>query len=651
MQIISEKWRNLWSSNEVRVLILASLALQIGLIFLAPLRKRSANKFLALTLWIFYLTADYVATLAIGNVLSKQNEVTVQCGASGTDPCELTALWAPFLLLHLGGPDTITSYSIEDNELWWRHLLGLVVQVASAAFVFLQSPPNQGLWIATILMFIPGLIKFIERTLALRSGSKDNLKDKIISELGPRNDFKVDFVSTSSNISEGEKELILEGYGWFGIFKRLLVDVTFSPNLLMQSQNRFSEVRTREALNLVAIELSFFYDILHTKAVQIHCIIGRVVRCSSLVSIIAALVTFTYLDKHTYASADIIITYILFGAGLSLEVIAAVILLFSDWMVVSLGRSGYGKCFAGAITMTMKGVLRNGKPRWSRTIGQYNLIGLCLRDRYTVITWIMRKLKIKGKWDNMRETKSIPLPEMLGDMMFNEAKRRAQNVHIYNVLVEARTYRGSKTLERHGKLKLLEWSMKKEFDECIILWHIATDICYHIDPSNISNQNESELIVGWNVSNYMIYLLTQQPSMLQLGYGKTRFEATCTVAKKILKAEGKLEEKAARDVLEAKTRGPGGNSVEDDKEAGVSVLVDGCKLARELLDLHQKIRWSLISEAWMEMLGYAAIHCDSYQHARALSRGGELLTHLWLLMAQLGVVEEHKMQQFQSASV
>ncbi|KAJ4745648.1 hypothetical protein LUZ62_052502 [Rhynchospora pubera] len=330
MQIISDKWRNLWSYNEVRVLVLASLALQIGLIFLAPLRKRSTNQFLALTLWIFYLTADYVATLAIGNVLSKQNEVTVQCGGSGTNPCELTALWAPFLLLHLGGPDTITSYSIEDNELWWRHLLGLVVQVSSAAFVFLQSPPNHELWITTILMFIPGLIKFIERTLALRSGSKDNLKDKIISELGPRNDFKVDYAFTSSDISEDERELILEGYYWFGIFKRLLVDVTFSPNQLMQSQNRFSKVRTREAHKLAAIELSFLYDTLHTKAVQIHCIIGCVVRCFSLISIIAALVTFHHLDKHTYAPADIIITYILFGAGLSLEVIAAVILLFSD---------------------------------------------------------------------------------------------------------------------------------------------------------------------------------------------------------------------------------------------------------------------------------------------------------------------------------
>jgi Domain of unknown function (DUF4220) len=183
MQIIPDKWRNRWSSEEIRLLVLSSLAIQIGLIFLAPLRKRSTNKFLTLTLWILYLTADYVATLALGNVLSKQTD-DAGSGGSGTIPGELTALWAPFLLLHLGGPDTITSYSIEDNELWWRHLLGLVVQVVTAAFAFLQSPPNPGLWIPTILVFIPGLIKFVERTLALRSGSKDNLKDKIISEIG-----------------------------------------------------------------------------------------------------------------------------------------------------------------------------------------------------------------------------------------------------------------------------------------------------------------------------------------------------------------------------------------------------------------------------------------------------------------------------------
>ncbi|XP_078166218.1 uncharacterized protein LOC144560870 [Carex rostrata] len=662
--------QNQWSTDEVRALVLISLGMQICLIFLAPLRKRSTNMVLTLMLWLLYLTADYVATFALGNISRKTN-----LAESG----ELTVLWAPFLLIHLGGPDSITSYSVEDNELWWRHLLGLVVQ--------------RWMWIPTMLVFITGLIKFAERTHALRLGSKDNLKDKIISEIRPTNDTKkVDFISPSSDITNSESKVILEGYGWFNIFKRLLVDVTFSSNLLLQSQERFSAISTREALNLVAIELSFLSDVLHTKAVHMHFLLGRVLRFFSLVFIIAALVLFHYLDMQKHAFKDIMITYFLFGAGLTLEVIAIIILVLSDWTVVSLSRSEQYRCFASAITTTVKRItLSNGKRRWSRTIGQYNLVGLCLRDRRTVCAWIMRKLKIKREWDSMRESRSIPLPELMEDIMFTEAKTRAQNVHLYDVLVEARSYRGSKTLERHDQLETLEWSMKKEFDECIILWHLATDIWYHRDTSGLSEENNSKRDVSWNTSNYMVYLLTQQQSMMQLGYGKTRFEATCAVIKKkIMNSRGdeKLDHRRVYDVLEQnevaalvleqnevaapvleQNEAPvaadgrqsgwrcwGKREGEEDKrrdedEMGKLVLKEGLKLAEDLQKLDQKIKWQLISETWMEMLGYAAIHCDSYQHAKSLSRGGELLTHLWLLMSQLGVVEEHKIQQFQSGSI
>ena len=41
----------------------------------------------------------------------------------------LEVMWAPILLLHLGGNDGITAYNIEDNELWSRHLLTAVSQV------------------------------------------------------------------------------------------------------------------------------------------------------------------------------------------------------------------------------------------------------------------------------------------------------------------------------------------------------------------------------------------------------------------------------------------------------------------------------------------------------------------------------------------
>ncbi|KAL3587302.1 hypothetical protein D5086_014169 [Populus alba] len=51
-------------------------------------------------------------------------------------------------------------------------------------------------------------------------------------------------------------------------------------------------------------------------------------------------------------------------------------------------------------------------------------------------------------------------------------------------------------------------------------------------------------------------------------------------------------------------------------------------------------KWEMISEVWVEMLMYAASHCGWKEHADALARGGELLTHVCLLMAHLGLSKQ-----------
>ena len=72
---------------------------------------------------------------------------------SRSESIKLTAFWAPFLLLHLGGPDTITAYSLEDNEFWLRHLLGLGVQTGVALYIFISAWTASHLSILSILIF------------------------------------------------------------------------------------------------------------------------------------------------------------------------------------------------------------------------------------------------------------------------------------------------------------------------------------------------------------------------------------------------------------------------------------------------------------------------------------------------------------------
>uniref|UniRef100_A0A6N2K882 Uncharacterized protein n=1 Tax=Salix viminalis TaxID=40686 RepID=A0A6N2K882_SALVM len=78
----------------------------------------------------------------------------------------------------------------------------------------------------------------------------------------------------------------------------------------------------------------------------------------------------------------------------------------------------------------------------------------------------------------------------------------------------------------------------------------------------------------------------------------------------------------------------------------VSVLCDGFKLAKSLQTLvtengwENKRKWKMISQVWVEMLTYVASHCGWKEHAQTLTRGGELVTHVCLLMAHLGLSEQ-----------
>ena len=71
-------------------------------------------------------------------------------------------LWAPFLLLHLRGEDTITTLSMENNNLWLRHFLNLVVQVTLTLYDIWKF---SDIIAATII--VAALIKYGEQTSAL----------------------------------------------------------------------------------------------------------------------------------------------------------------------------------------------------------------------------------------------------------------------------------------------------------------------------------------------------------------------------------------------------------------------------------------------------------------------------------------------------
>jgi hypothetical protein len=117
-----------WEDWQLRLLVLASLFFQYFLFAAAIVRKLRVPHWFRALIWLAYQGGDVVAIYALATLFNHHKEE-----ALSTNPASahLESLWAPILLLHLGGQDGITAYSVEDNENWRRYLLLAVCQVSA----------------------------------------------------------------------------------------------------------------------------------------------------------------------------------------------------------------------------------------------------------------------------------------------------------------------------------------------------------------------------------------------------------------------------------------------------------------------------------------------------------------------------------------
>ncbi|CAD6258812.1 unnamed protein product [Miscanthus lutarioriparius] len=166
-----------WEKWQLRVLVLSSMAIQMLLLVFSSLRRFAIPRWARSITWLAYLAGDAVAIYALATLFNRHKEDQGGGGGgggSGAVAGTLEVMWAPVLLLHLGGQDSITAYNIEDNELWSRHLLTAVSQVTVAIYVFCKSWPrghDKRLLQAAILLFIPGVLKCFMKPWALKSAS------------------------------------------------------------------------------------------------------------------------------------------------------------------------------------------------------------------------------------------------------------------------------------------------------------------------------------------------------------------------------------------------------------------------------------------------------------------------------------------------
>ncbi|KAK7837840.1 hypothetical protein CFP56_020701 [Quercus suber] len=663
--ISSERISTIWNRWEVRVLVLLSLFLQIVLILLGKRRKYIPKNWIRIFLWVAYLSADWIATVSLG-VLSRKE------GAKKTQSYDpdyvIMAFWAPFLLVHLGGPDTITAYSLEDNELWPRRLVELVVQLIVALYVLSRSWVYTKVNFLAIPMLIAGIIKIGERIWVLRTASNDVFRDSMLPRPDPgpnyakfmdghdakkAEGFKISvrtIIDTSTAVRHNNLSDPLDAaFYFFRTFKPLFADLILSFQDRENSRSFFQQKETgTEAFKVIEIELGFMYDLLLTKAGLIHSWPGSICRFVSLLCTISTLIAFLIIDRNDYSTIDTSVTFLLLFGAIVLEIYAVIVLLSSDWTelwrrkqkkplvdLISKANSCFQSCFGSCQLLPLN-------KRWSESVGQYNLMSHCIKCKSfkgsRTKKYIYEKLE-KYWYQNLEPVHDED--EGLKEKIFVQLKE-ASSISDISVSEQLFAYTGNDD-ETKEFFHNLAQSMEENFDETILRWHIATDLCHYSDEDNDSQNVKNLIRISKLLSNYLVFLLVMHPYMLPSGIGQIRFQDTCAEAIEIIEEREYIsDEKEARDLLFKVNTEILPSQIKGDRSK--SVLFDACIVAKSQFlrarnDGENEQKWERISRVWVGMLSYAASQCSWNYHARRLSQGGELLTHVWLLMAHLGITK------------
>ncbi|VAH42025.1 unnamed protein product [Triticum turgidum subsp. durum] len=678
----------------VRILVLVSFGLQVVLFVCAGVRRHEATgvwRLRRLLLWQAYIMADYMAIYALGHLSLR----------SKAHDHQLDAFWAPFLLLHLGGPDNITAYALQDNQLWLRHLQTLVLQVGGAAYVIYKNRAGS---VAPKLIFAVGLVKYVERTWALKCGNLDSIRISVKTQPPAmhKHSHRQDEVPSSKKNEDqfDEESHLRRAHSLFHICKRAMVDCSvFVKDPDGRQDTRKMMAGKVELWRLMETELSLMYDILYTKAAVIHTWHGYCIRLISPIATFVSLVLFRLSgnDKDDgRRRADVIITYVLFVGALFMETTSLLNALVSSWAFAFLSTTRWRRFRYEALCSERWDRLRRKvvslhhfvmgegsryeSRRWSGNMGQYNMMHFCTRPDTPMTSPLLGRLakavRLMETWNKKHYSGTVNISDypLIRERIAGRMGQLYKDVGL-NSLGMLRKKWGEEPLARRGLYRgFLQKSLGVEFQEGIIIWHIGTDVFLSKSErakAEAASPRPLGLVKAIKVlSNYMMFLLVERPYMLPGNAQSRLYQRTNENLGDLRKRStlGRRRKMSICAMVKSMFRlrdGPGSTSSRpsDGEELAKHLyrehvngstkfthecprLTYAARLAQELLEMEKhKLDDSLqlVLEVWMDLLVYAGNKCSKESHAKKLNDGGELTTIIWLMaehLHQLSVEED-----------
>uniref|UniRef100_I1NVY4 DUF4220 domain-containing protein n=1 Tax=Oryza glaberrima TaxID=4538 RepID=I1NVY4_ORYGL len=681
-----------WEEWQLRVLVLTSLFLQCFLFFSATFRKHRIPAILRASIWLAYLGSDAVAIYGLAAIFSRHGKNAGDDGGRG-ESSMLEVLWAPVFLIHLAGAqDSITAYdAAEDNALWARRAVAMSSQAAVAVYVFCRSwsggkVPAR----CPVALFVTGFLKMGLMLWALRRASATRIATVGRKAAAVEANWSLErylqwasksAIEATRNIqtnddggenrsaarrhrsATSELHLDLIDLEYQNDLMELFIDFPNTYTSRLSYLSSFLKLEPYDAYCRLCDLVDYAFQIFYTSrnAAYPFASLFLILRFIFFMLAATAIGGFDGLDSNMDGldTNDVQVTYILLYSVFAVEFSNMVSLRYHKWPVCKL------------------------EPQIKRTIAQFNLIGCTSRSRWstkmnsnlsrryllihtcqTVLNRVAMLLRCNNQyyWYHVEHSSSTEkvvdlIREDLRSGWVEDDLRSAAAYRRFN------NRRGQWTLRREQCYGEMGWSVAKlPFDEAVLVWHVATDICLHctqnidIDISSSPAAGADEVAAVTEISNYMMYLLAFQPNMLMPGARQGLFTAARHEIMHAIRHQGRHQQQLSeRDLARCLAGGDDDDeystpATEEQAGAGSRLLerkggggggrhlAHAQRLAGAMMKLDAGKRLRVIGGVWVEMICYSASRCSGSLHLKILGvGGGEFLTVVWLLLHRMGM--------------
>ncbi|KAH7514868.1 hypothetical protein FEM48_Zijuj11G0136100 [Ziziphus jujuba var. spinosa] len=284
-------------------------------------------------------------------------------------------------------------------------------------------------------------------------------------------------------------------YSLFKFLKGIVGGFLLSSKLMESSKKMFHQIRNPNVgFKLIEYELSFMYEVLHTKVTMVSSRIGFIFRLSSFCFIVGAFMLFYFLvDKDKFGGFEVSLTYALLIGAMGVDTISGIKLIFSDWILVSNGFKMFRKYIPEFVLK---------QRRWCGSVSQYSMIDYCLDEHWIRNCNLLDC--VRGMVENIRI------------MLFSSSN---------NDIEELKCFIFEKLTQHSRKKKLDSFSLylgssetdSFEYAEKVEL-HLATEICYRgqteMELNNYTEERKRARRMCKMISDCLLYHLMMKPEML-----------------------------------------------------------------------------------------------------------------------------------------